>query len=127
MDALTALFLSATVQFHLPANLLASLCYVETRHTVNVVHENDGGSNSVGICQIKLKTAQWLGYKGTEKSLMIPRINIYYAAKYLAAMRDRYHGDIKKAIIAYNMGHAGNLTRTKYSDKVISQWRLVNE
>lgn len=127
MDTLTALFLSATTQFSLPPHLIDSLCYVETGWKINAVHLDDGGSDSIGICQIKLETARSVGYKGTSQSLMVPRVNIYYAAKYLSALRSRYHGDIKKAIIAYNLGHAGQLTRTKYSDKVITRWRLANE
>lgn len=127
MPALTALFISASVQFNLPPNLLSSLCYIESRHNISAISLDDGGSNSVGVCQIKLSTAQWLGYKGTEQALMTPRVNIYYAAKFLVKLRDRYGGDINKAIIAYNLGHAGQLTRTKYSDKVITQWRLANE
>jgi soluble lytic murein transglycosylase-like protein len=127
MPALTALFIATSAQFSLPPNLLSSLCLVESNHNPAAISFNDGGSNSVGICMVKLSTAQWLGYKGTERSLMTPRVNIYYAAKYLSTLRNRYHGDINKAIIAYNIGHAGRLTRTKYSDKVITQWRLANE
>ncbi len=124
---LAILFLTASTQFSLPPNLLSSLCYVESRHNISVVHEHDGGDSSIGICQIKLKTAKYLGFKGTEKQLLDPKTNIYYAAKYLAYQRTRYHGDIKKAIIAYNKGHAGHLTKTPYSDKVLYTWRLANE
>jgi soluble lytic murein transglycosylase-like protein len=112
-----------STQFGLPQGLLSSLCYVESTHNVNAIHKDDGRGNSVGVCQIKLETAQWLGFKGTEKQLMDPKTNIYYAAKYLARNSSRYNGDITKAIIAYNIGHAKQLTHTKYSDKVLRQWR----
>lgn len=122
---LTLLFSQATIQHSLPPELLSSLCYVESKHKINAVHKDDGTSNSVGICQVKLKTARWLGFNGTEKDLMKPETNIYYAAKYLAYQNKKYKS-ITKAVIAYNKGNAKNLTRTKYSDKVLKQWREAN-
>jgi soluble lytic murein transglycosylase-like protein len=122
---LTLLFNTTSAEFKLPPNLLSSLCYIESTHNINAVHKDDGGGDSVGICQVKLKTAKWLGFKGTEKQLMYPKTNIYYAAKYLAYQKKRY-GNITRAIVAYNIGNAKNLTRSKYSDKVIKQWRALN-
>lgn len=122
---LTLLFATTSAQFKLPENLLSSLCWVESKHKVDAIHKDDGTTNSVGICQIKLKTAKWMGFKGTEKQLMDPKTNIYYAAKYLAYQHSRYKS-INKAIIAYNIGNAKNLTSTKYSTKVNTQWRIMN-
>lgn len=122
---LTVLFSSATAKFHLPSGLLESLCMVESNHNIAAVHKDDGDADSLGICQIKLATARELGFKGTAKQLMKPDININYAAKYLDFQRRRYHGSITKAIIAYNKGNAKQLTRTIYSDKVITQWRMI--
>lgn len=122
---LALLFSTYTAEFKLPANSLSALCYVESTHNIHAIHHDDGGSNSVGICQIKWKTAKWLGFKGTEKQLMNPRINIYYAAKYLSYQYKRYN-NINKAFIAYNIGNAKGLTSTKYSTKVITQWRVLN-
>lgn len=119
---LTLLFNSTSAQFGLPQGLLSALCYVESTHKVTAVHKDDGSSNSVGICQIKLITAKGLGFQGTEKQLMEPKVNIYYAAKYLAKQRKRY-GSITRGIIAYNRGNAKGLTRSNYSDKVTKQWR----
>jgi len=96
---------------------------VESKHQVTAVHEDDGGSDSIGICQIKWSTAKDLGFTGDPVDLMAPKINIYYAAKFLSRQRSRYNGDLTKAVIAYNLGHAGTLKRTKYSDKVFKQWR----
>jgi soluble lytic murein transglycosylase-like protein len=127
MDGILALFITASTQYGLPPKLLESVCFVETRHNPNAIHHNDGRTDSYGICQIKLEAAQTVGFKGTSQSLMVPRVNIKYAAKLLAHQIKRYHGDIKKAIIAYNRGSAKLLTSTKYSDRVISQWRLANE
>lgn len=111
------------MQFGLPQGLLSSICFVESSHNPTAIHYSDGSGDSIGICQIKLKTAQWMGFQGTAEELLEPRINIYYAAAYLTHQFTRYQNQTEKAIIAYNMGHAGQLTRTEYSDRVIKQWR----
>ncbi len=98
------------------------MCYVESSHRIAVIHHNDGDGHSLGICQIKLKTAKWLGFKGTEKELMNPKVNIYYAGKYLKHQIRRYKS-IEKGVIAYNFGHAGVLTTSKYQVKVYAIWR----
>lgn len=126
MDLILLLTFSLnSISFGLPSNLLSSICYIESNHNPNKIHFNDGNGNSVGICQVKFKTAKWLGFKGSEKELMDSKVNIYYAALYLRYHIKRYHGDVSKAIIAYNMGHAKGLTHTSYSDKVIRQWRTT--
>lgn len=112
-----------TIDNSLPKGLLESLCYVESTWRVNAIHKDDGNSNSVGICQVKLSTARYLGFKGTEKDLMLPENNIKYAAKYLSKNITRYT-DITKGIVAYNRGNAKGLTSTKYSTKVIKQWGI---
>lgn len=116
------LFVLYGAQFNLPAGLLSSLCFVESRHDVSAIHMHDGSGNSVGVCQIKLKTARYLGFKGTEKQLMRPDVNIYYAAAYLRYQMNRYRS-IKKGVIAYNIGNARGLTSTIYQTKVFKQWR----
>lgn len=126
MTSIAALFLATSAQFHLPSGLLSSLCFIETNHEISLINNNDGGSDSYGICQIKLETAQWMGFKGTKEQLMEPRINIYYAGKYLARNIKRYDGHVEKAVIAYNQGHAGKALRTNYSTKVFNQWRIAH-
>src|SRR5882757_11341219 len=123
MSTLTAIFIATSTQFNLPPGLLASLCFVESGHDIQAIHYNDGNGNSIGICQIKYKTSQWLGFKGTEQELMNPSTNIYYAAAYLSYQRHRYQGSIHKAVIAYNYGHAGHLTSTEYQVKVYKVWQ----
>lgn len=117
------MFIAATTQFELPSGLIEAICFVESKHDILAVHEDDGGSDSIGVCQVKLATAQWLGFKGNEEELSLPVNNIYYASMYLAHEIDRYDGNVEKAIIAYNRGNAGQLQHTNYSDKVLKQWR----
>ena len=65
---------------------------------------HDGGSPSYGVCQLKQTTAEQMGYKGRPKDLMNPKINAYWAAKYLRYQLKRYGGDFCKASAAYNSG-----------------------
>jgi soluble lytic murein transglycosylase-like protein len=116
------LFTATSLHFNLPPGLLSSICYVETRHNVNAIHYQDGGEDSIGVCQLHYTTAQWLGYEGTEEGLLDPATNIYWAGAYLAYQQCRYHS-IQRAVIAYNYGHAKGLTTTEYQVKVYRQWR----
>ncbi len=120
---LALLFTTTSAQFDLPKDLLSSLCYIESTHNINAVHKDDGNSNSVGICQIKWTTAKWLGFTGTEKQLMDPKINIYYAGKYLKHQINRYKGSVPRAVTAYNKGHSSSDGNNKYYRKVLYQWR----
>lgn len=123
MNTLTVFFIITTGQFNLPPDLLRSLCYVESHHDITAVHHDDGNGDSLGVCQIKIKTAKLMGFKGTEKELMNPETNIYYAGKYLSHQVNRYQGSVKKAVIAYNIGSARDLTSSRYQRKVYSEWR----
>lgn len=119
---LTTLFISFSIQYGLPANLLSSLCYVESKHKISAIHRDDGGSSSLGVCQIKLSTAKGLGFKGSAKDLMRPDTNISYAAKYLSKQIHRYNS-VRLGVIAYNRGNAKHLTTSKYQRKVFKEWR----
>lgn len=122
MGYLIVLFTSTTIQLNLPPGLLQSICYVESTYKISAVHHDDGGSDSLGLCQIKYNTAKRLGFKGTEKELMRVDVNIYYAGKYLRYQLHRYHAT-NKAVIAYNKGNAKGLTASKYQAKVYKEWR----
>lgn len=116
------LFVLFSNQYGLPPELLSSLCFVESRHKISAIHHDDGGSESLGLCQIKLNTAKSLGFRGTPNQLMEPKYNIKYAAKYLSHQIKRYDS-VKKGVIAYNRGNAKNLTSSRYQVKVFKEWR----
>lgn len=125
--ALLLIFASVSQKFSLPDNLLSSLCYVESKHVIEAIHVDDGNSNSVGICQIKLSTARLLGFRGDEIRLKNPNTNIFYAGKYLRHQLLRYHGDVPKSISAYNAGSCrynklGEIKNRKYVAKVMMEW-----
>lgn len=117
--ALMTLFNANTKEFNLPVGVLAATCFIESSYRVNAIHKDDGNGDSLGVCQVKLATAKWMGFKGTEKQLMKPEINVYYAAKYLKYQLKRYDNNIPRALTAYNRGNAKGLTRSAYSDKIL--------
>lgn len=123
MNTIAALFITATTAFGLPPGLLSSLCYVESGHNISAIHHDDGSRrDSLGVCQIQLRTARTVGFKGTTKELMDPKVNIIVAAAILKTQINRYNS-VKRGVIAYNIGNAKNLTTTKYQVKVYKQWR----
>lgn len=120
-------FTVATQTFALPQGLVSAVCFTESRHNVKAIHFNDGGEDSLGLCQVHLGTARDLGFKGTRKELSDPRTNIYYSAKYLNHQLSRYNGSIYKAVAAYNAGtyrlnDSGQVKNKQYVRKVFTAW-----
>ena len=115
------LFSSVTQAFALPPGLLASICFVESGYRASVIHKDDGGQDSLGLCQVQYTTAKAVGFKGKPKQLLNPATNAYYAGKFLASQIKRYH-DVDRGIVAYNLGHYSP-TYTKYLKKVRKAWK----
>lgn len=128
---LATIFLAVTSTFNLPAGLLSSICWVESNHRPSAIHLDDGGSPSQGVCQLKLTTARLMGFKGPSRQLMRPRVNVYYAGKYLRYQLDRYE-DASKAILAYNAGsyrlnRKGRPVNRHYLNKVNKIWHRAEK
>lgn len=121
---LMLIFLANNKALNLPEGLLESLCYIESGHNVTAIAHHDGNSDSLGICQIKLATARYMGFKGTYKQLMTPEVNIHYAGLYLKYNIWKY-GSFHRALTAYNRGNAKNIYYSTYSKKVMDHWRLA--
>jgi soluble lytic murein transglycosylase-like protein len=124
---LAMLFIVTSQSLGLPEGLLNAICHIESNHNIRAVSVNDGGSASLGVCQIKLATASLLGFKGSAESLRRPDVNVHYAGLYLRHQLDRYDGDIRKAVSAYNAGKhrvnaKGEIMNRKYVVKVLKQW-----
>lgn len=83
--------------------LLLAICLQESGGK-NIYTENDGGSPTYGICQIKYDTATMMGYKGSPDGLMKPAINAKFAAKYLKYQENRYGENWCHMAAAYNSG-----------------------
>lgn len=124
---LAILFTAATSVFGLPQGLLDAVCYVESNHQIRALHKDDGNTDSLGVCQVKLSTARMLGFKGAERQLMDPSTNISFAAKYLAYQISRY-SNVIEAVGAYNTGsyrisEDGTAVNRSYIRKVFKEWQ----
>lgn len=122
------MFLALSTVYQLPAGLNRAVCQVESGLNANAIHRDDGGANSVGICQIQLPTARFLGFKGSETKLYEVDVNLRLSSAYLHYQLLRYRGDVGKAISAYNMGHfklnsKGVVANKSYVDKVMKAWK----
>ncbi len=110
-----------------PALLLAAICFVESSHRPHMTNFDDGGSSSIGLCQIKLSTAQQMGYDGKIEGLYDGRTNAKYAAKYIKWQLNRYDNDWNKAAAAYNAGSVfmkdGQFKNKVYVDRVNDSMR----
>jgi soluble lytic murein transglycosylase-like protein len=93
----------AAKQVGVAGSLLLAICTHETG-LKNTVNEHDGGSPSIGLCQLKEQSVKMIGFKGNRKSLENPKINALWAAKYLMWQLERYNGNACKAVAAYNSG-----------------------
>lgn len=110
----------------LPRGLLNAICTVESNLKPSAIRHNDGGSDSIGLCQIKLSTARSVGYRGNARQLFIANRNMYYAGKYLAWQIKRYHGDYAKAVTAYNQGTCYSHGGSRYLAQVFTEWSKEN-
>ncbi len=102
--SMCGLIMAAAAAEGVSAETLSSVCWVESRHQPSVIRKNDGRGHSFGMCQVKEKTARWLGFKGKVEDLLKPGVNLLYAARYLARQIRRYGNEVK-GISAYNAGH----------------------
>ena len=115
--------LFASISNMVPPQLLLAICKTESHLNPSATNFNDGqGRHSHGLCQVQTRTARYMGYRGPVKDLYNPYINAQYAAKYLKYQLDRYGGNWRKAVAAYNAGRAvkreGKFVNQDYVDQV---------
>lgn len=109
-----------------PAELLAAICWSESKHTPETIAFGDGGkfNHAFGLCQVLLNTAKDLGFQDTDDNclkidrtskrtyetckLFGPYTNAYWAAVYLKQQLTRYDSSWSSAIAAYNSGSVKN-------------------
>lgn len=99
----SVIILNAAKAAKVAGALLLAICTHESNLT-NAYVLHDGGSPSIGVCQLKLATAQMLGYKGHQSGLMDVATNAKWAAKYLSYQETRYGDDWVKLAASYNSG-----------------------
>lgn len=110
----------AADKVEVPRALLLALCWGEGWASKSMGKDPthmDGDTLSYGICQVKLETAEWMDklykhkIKATPSRLEDPKINAFYAAKYLKYQLKQYDNSWQLAVDAYNKGSAaGNDT-----------------
>lgn len=59
---------------------------------------------SYGLMQILYRTAQEVGYDGEPQGLLDAGTNLEFGTAYLKSMLDRFDGDVRLALAAYNAG-----------------------
>lgn len=123
---LTTIILGAAKAAKVSGPLLLAICMHES-NLKNVLVPHDGGSPTYGICQVKLGTAQMLGYVGDGQGLMVPEENAKWAAEYLKYQKERYDKDWCKAVAAYNAGRYNPSTVSPGYPKNLKYVRKVQE
>lgn len=98
-----SIILAAAKSIKVSGALLLAICTHESG-LKNVTVPHDGGTPTYGICQVKLGTAQMIGYTGDAAGLLDPSTNAMWAGKYLKYQKNRYAQDWCMAVAAYNAG-----------------------
>lgn len=106
--------------------LIKAFIQVESNWDVNASrYEPHLKDSSWGLMQVLLKTAKWMLGDDTLtiSKLVTPKVNIEAGTKYIKYQLNKYGGNVKDAIAAYNAGKVrklqdGSYKNQKYVDKV---------
>lgn len=99
---LDELFETAAQKYGVPVNLLKAVGKAESNFNPDTISH----AGAQGVMQLMPQTAKSLGVTDA----LDPEQNIMGGAKYLSQMLDRYDGDVKLALAAYNAG-SGNVAK----------------
>lgn len=95
-QTLEDIFQRASQKYGVPLNLLKAVGKAESDFNPSAVSK----AGAQGVMQLMPGTAKELGVTNS----LDPEQNIMGGAKYLRSMMDRYNGDVKLALAAYNAG-----------------------
>ena len=97
--------------YRLEPALLAAVIYQESKFDADA----ESGSGAIGLMQLTPATAKGIaqrtgGSRFQLSDLYDPELNVRYGSWYLRHLLDRYDGDLRLALAAYNGGQ-GNVDR----------------
>lgn len=92
-------FNAAGAKYGIDPKILDQIAKVESNYNPNA---RNPGSTASGMMQ--MTDAAWKDVQGDPTKRFDPAANIDGGARYLAMQRDRFGGDINKAVMAYNQG-----------------------
>jgi soluble lytic murein transglycosylase-like protein len=84
-----------------------------------------------GLTQVMPRTARWMVPGTKDEELYDQRTNLRFGFRYLNSMIEKYRGDVRLALLAYNRGpgtvdkilRRGGDPNNGYADKVLSGWK----
>jgi len=93
--ALDAYVTQAAAKYGVDPNLVRAVAWQESRFRGSAVSPK----GAIGVMQLMPGTASWLGVNPHD-----PRDNIFGGVAYLSTLLDRFGGDVRLALAAYNAG-----------------------
>ncbi len=107
----------AAATYNLPENLILGVMKAES----SFVNNQTSSAGAEGLMQLMPGTAEYLGVTDS----MDPAQNINAGAKYLREMIDKYDGDVRMALCAYNTG-PGNVDRSGATSSFSSDYQNIS-
>ena len=102
-----------------PPALVDAVVRIESRYDPAAV----GSVGEIGLMQVRPKTAELLGFRGTSADLAQPQTNLRYGVGYLAKAWRLASGDLCRALMKYRAGH-GSETMSALSVEYCRRARL---
>lgn len=100
--SLEEIFTEAAERYHVPKDLIKAIAKTESDFDPNAT----SGSGAQGLMQLMPATARELGVTDAYD----PYQNVMGGTKYISQLLDKYDGDVKLALAAYNAG-SGNVAK----------------